>query len=164
MTKKFELKLINDENLLRNNRFVLSLYKVILSGISVSCILCGLIPEFLSFQRIFYTGDSSLFLVLYLTLLSFFIINCFGFIYISFSHKVFVKRRTPFIILLIYLGILLLFSLDAYLFTGFKLTGNGYEVPFNVSMYIIDLFILFPICGFFEYCLVKFVTKRLIAK
>lgn len=51
-------------------------------------------------------------------------------------------------------------SLDAYAFTSFYLIENGYVVPFNPAVYLIDLFILFPMFLIFHY----FVTKNGINK
>jgi len=50
-------------------------------------------------------------------------------------------------------------SLNAFLFTNFKITEQGYEVPFNISMYIIDLLIIFPLYIFFDYYVLNTLKK-----
>ncbi len=155
------LNLINDKNTLSQNKLMRNIYKVFLVCIGISCLICGLIPSFLSFQRIFYTADSKVFLVLYLTLLTFYIISSLGFVIISYSCKVFNKWKCPLIILLGYLLILILFSLNAYLFTDFQITETGYEVPFNALMYVIDILFSFPMYVCFDYCVLKFAVREI---
>jgi len=153
--------LLNSKTDFIHNNFIRVLYKLSFSCMGICCLLCGLIPGFLSFQRIFYTADSKVFLILYLTLLTFYIISSLGFVIISYSCKVFSKWKWPLIIVFGYLLILILFSLNAYLFTDFQITETGYEVPFNVLMYVIDVLILFPIYVCFDYYIIKFAVKKI---
>lgn len=120
----------------------------------------GFIPQLSSFQRIFYTEDTSMFLVIYLTLLSITLVSSFVFIALSIYFKVFLKWFYGPLIALFYSIITGLLSLDAYAFTSFSLIENGYEVPFNPAVYLIDVFILFPMFLIFHY----FVTKNGINK
>ena len=159
--KKLQHDIVNNQNKLSDNHFAYKLFRIFFAGMSADCILCGIIPGFISFQRIFYTKDSYVFFILYITLLSFLFINIIGYLIISWTYKLFLKKLTVFLIPIGYLLILGLLSLNAYLFTEFNLTETGYEVPFNIFLYIIDLFVIFPSYVIYEYNLIQLVTKKL---
>lgn len=161
MIKIKDLDLINYKNTLSQNKLTRKIYKVFFVCMGISCLLCGLIPSFFSFQRIFYIDDSKIFLILYLTLLTFYIMSSLVFVIVSYSCKVFNKWKWPLIIVFGYLLIFILLSLNAYLFTDFQITETGYEVPFNLLMYVIDVLILFPMYVCFDYYILKFVVKKI---
>lgn len=158
---KLKFDVVNNQNTLIDNNFVYKLFKTFFSGMSVDSILCGIIPGFISFQRIFYTKDSYVFFILYMILLLFLVVNIVGYLIISWKHNIFINKLTIFLIPIGYLLILGLLSLNAYLFTDFNLTETGYEVDFNIFMYIIDLFIIFPFYIIYEYNLFHMVTRKL---
>ncbi|MCH3976042.1 MAG: hypothetical protein LKE36_00250 [Bacilli bacterium] len=160
-TRSLQLNIINSGSMVFSDKTKLFFYNLFFWGVTIGCILCGLIPGFISFKRIFYTEDSNIFLVTYMFLMIFFLINIIGFLTISISDKVFLKTKHSFGIVLGYLIIFGLLSVNAALFTDFNITENGYEVPFNFIMYIIDLFVIFPLYGFFDYYVLKNVRKEL---
>lgn len=127
----------------------------------ISCLLLGLFPGFTSFQRIFYIKDTYVFLITYLLFFIFFVLSSLAFIVMSFRNKVYTKSSSSIIIFGIYLLITGALSLNAYVFTDFVITDNGYEVPFNVLMYIIDLLLILPLYGVFDYYLIKYVAKKI---
>ena len=156
-----QFNIVNSDSFVFGDKTKLFFYKIFFWGVTIGCILCGLIPGFISFQRIFYTEDTNIFLITYVILIAFFLINIIGFLSISIQDKVFNKTKHSFLIVLGYLIIFGLLSINAAIFTDFNITENGYEVPFNFFMYIIDLFIIFPLYGFFDYYVLKNVKKEL---
>lgn len=160
---KIELNIINNESLIFSDKKKLFIYNIFFWSVSVGCILCGLIPGFISFQRIFYTKDTIIFLITYLVLITFFLISVIGFLLMSIKEKVYIKNKYSFLIILGYLIIFGLLSFNAFLFTNFKITEHGYEVPFNALMYIIDLLIIFPLYIFFDYYVLKTLKKASIS-
>lgn len=156
-----QLNIVNSDSSVFSNKTKLFFYKLFFWGVTIGCVLCGLIPGFISFQRIFYTEDTNIFLITYMILFAFFLINIIGFLSISIQDKVFTKTKHSFMIVLGYLIIFGLLSINAAVFTDSNITEDGYEVPFNFVMYIIDLFIIFPIYGFFDYYVLKNVKNEL---
>lgn len=155
-----QLKIVNSDSVLFSKKTKLLFYTIFFWGVSIGCILCGLVPGFISFQRIFYTKDTNIFLITYLLLIAFFSINIIGFLIFSIQDKVFIKAKHSLLIVLGYLIIFGLLSINAAIFTDFKITDAGYEVPFNFVMYIIDLFVIFPLYGFFDYYVLKNVKNE----
>lgn len=71
MFKKFFNKTIYDSNnTLVRSKIAVFFFKCAFCFMSWIGFSLGFIPQLSSFQRIFYTGDTSMFLVIYLTLLS----------------------------------------------------------------------------------------------
>lgn len=130
-------------------------------GVTTGCLLSGLLPGFSSFQRLIYTKDTNVFLVTYLMFVISFIISVIGFVYMSIKYKFFIKTKHSIFIVLAYLLIFGLLSINAAIFTSLELVENGYNVPFNPVMYIIDLFIIFTLYGFFDYYVLKKVKEKL---
>lgn len=159
--KNININLVNENNKLTENSKAKSVFKLLFFGIGNNCLLCGIIPQFISFQRIFYTADTNIFLIIYLTLMTILTVNIIGFIIMSFRFNVFINKLSIFIIPLGYLLILVFLSLNTYLFTDFELTEDGYEVPFNLFMYVIDLFLILPIYVIYERTLVKSIMSKL---
>lgn len=159
--KKIGDSLVNEDSKLKIKKWYTHLYKVIYNFANIWTILCGILPGFISFERIFYTKDTFLFLIFYLIFLVSFFIDLVLFVILSYKFHVFNNKSVSLIISIIYLVILGLLSLNAYLFTDFNLTESGYEVPFNPIMYIIDLLVIFPLYGFYDYFLIKYFYKKL---
>lgn len=126
-----------------------SFFKYSLIGLlhlmTVNCFATGLLPNIVSFQRIFYIGDTNNFLIAYIILLSIYIANIIAFLLFSNKNKIFLLKRTKYIIVVFYLVISALFVVNTLVFVNFELTGTGYEVTFSLLAYILDLFFIFPV-------------------
>lgn len=153
--------LVSNENKLDEKNWYKSFYKTFYIFMNVGCLICGFIPSFISFGRIFYIEDTIFFLVFYVLFLSFFLIDSFVFLFLSIKFHIFNKSWYVFPIFLIYLVFLILLSLNAYFFTDFNLTKTGYEVPFNPIMYIIDFVVILPLYGIYDYFLIKFFYNKI---
>jgi len=68
---KFFASLLNDQNKLNEKTWYKSLYKSFYNFVNVGCIICGLVPSFISFKRIFYLEDTNFFLIFYFVILFF---------------------------------------------------------------------------------------------
>jgi len=153
--------LLNDQNKLNKKQMYKSLYKSFYIFLNVGCIICGFIPSLMSFKRIFYLEDTVFFLIFYITVLSVFLIDMFVFTLLSIKFCVFKKNWYSFAISFTYLLFAGLLSLMACLFTDFILTDTGYEVPFNPIMYIIDLLIILPLYGVYDYFMIRYFYTKL---
>lgn len=161
MFKKFFNKTIYDSNnTLVRSKLAVFFFKFAFYMMSAFTLFVGLFPQFSSFQRIFYIEDTNMFLWFYMVCLFLLIISSISFLVMALCFKVFLKWYYAPVIVLLYLMITALLSLDAYVFTSFVLTENGYEVPFNLAVYLIDIFVLLPLYVLLDY----FVSKNGIRK
>ena len=136
---------LNQETLNKKSSFFKYTFIGLLHLMTINCFATGLLPNIVSYQRIFYVEDTPKFLITYIILLCIYILNIVGFlVFVNLNH-VFKLKRTKYYIVLFYLFISALFAINTLLFVNLELTSTGYNVTFSLLTYILDLFFIFPI-------------------
>lgn len=157
-----------DNTLLLNNEKIQNIgVKVrraisILYGISLLLsLMTGLIPQLFSLQRVFYVDDTLFYLIFFVATLILYLGSLISLLIVLANSHIFVHWKAVALICSIPLITSILLVADSLIFMDFYLTESGFNVSFNILVYIIDLLIIFPLFVFANYIVQKYVMRHI---